>query len=223
MKVDLLIIAFLLLIGESLLTAQESPMAFLYQGTARNAGGDVLDQENLGVRFRIKQGSGSGTVIYSESHVVTTSDLGHFAVNVGEGDVLEGVFSAIDWSTGDFYLEVAIDPSGGNSYEVVGTNRLLSVPFALYAAQAGSGSTPDHEWDGTMLRFQKSDGTWGEFVDLRGLQGETVLRETKESKDRKGTKESVALKVTRVIRVRWDLKARRVHIRQERELTFQVV
>lgn len=33
------------------------------------------------------------------------------------------------------------------------------------------GPMPDHEWKGTSLRFQKPDGTWGKFVDLRGPTG----------------------------------------------------
>jgi hypothetical protein len=30
---------------------------------------------------------------------------------------------------------------------------------------------PDHEWIGTMLRFQKPDGDWGELVNLKGKDG----------------------------------------------------
>lgn len=33
------------------------------------------------------------------------------------------------------------------------------------------GDTPDHEWVGTALRFEKPDGTWGDAVDLRGPKG----------------------------------------------------
>lgn len=33
------------------------------------------------------------------------------------------------------------------------------------------GPMPDHEWKGTSLRFQKPDGTWGKFVDLKGPPG----------------------------------------------------
>lgn len=33
------------------------------------------------------------------------------------------------------------------------------------------GDKPDHEWNGTQLRFEKPDGGWGEYVDLRGPKG----------------------------------------------------
>jgi len=31
---------------------------------------------------------------------------------------------------------------------------------------------PKHEWNGTMLRFENPDGSWGQFVDLKGDRGE---------------------------------------------------
>jgi len=33
------------------------------------------------------------------------------------------------------------------------------------------GPKPKHEWKETELRFEKPDGTWGKYVDLRGPQG----------------------------------------------------
>ena len=35
-----------------------------------------------------------------------------------------------------------------------------------------TGPSPEHEWQGTSLRFQNPDGTWGALVDLQGPQGE---------------------------------------------------
>lgn len=34
------------------------------------------------------------------------------------------------------------------------------------------GKTPGHEWDGTKVRFEKSDGTFGDWIDLAGPPGE---------------------------------------------------
>lgn len=33
------------------------------------------------------------------------------------------------------------------------------------------GDKPKHEWQGTKLRFERPDGTWGEWVDLKGQPG----------------------------------------------------
>ena len=34
------------------------------------------------------------------------------------------------------------------------------------------GPMPDHEWRGSKLRFQKPEGVWGKWVDLRGPKGD---------------------------------------------------
>lgn len=38
-----------------------------------------------------------------------------------------------------------------------------------YARPAGE--APAHEWDGTRLRFEQPDGSWGPWVDLQGPKG----------------------------------------------------
>jgi len=37
------------------------------------------------------------------------------------------------------------------------------------------GDIPAHEWEGTKVRFQNQDGSWGEFVDLKGKDGHNGL------------------------------------------------
>lgn len=61
-----------------------------------------------------------------------------------------------------------------------GNNEVYSLPGQMnnIAGQAGEqgekgekGDKPAHEWDGTKLRFENPDGSWGEYVDLEGPQG----------------------------------------------------
>lgn len=35
------------------------------------------------------------------------------------------------------------------------------------------GDKPNHQWDGTRLRFEQPDGAWGRYVDLRGPAGKS--------------------------------------------------
>jgi hypothetical protein len=35
------------------------------------------------------------------------------------------------------------------------------------------GPIPDHQWDGSRLRFEEPDGSWGKYMDLRGPAGST--------------------------------------------------
>lgn len=59
-------------------------------------------------------------------------------VNVGEGTPVTGNFANINWGNGPFFLKSEIDPQGGFNYSITGIQQLLSVPYALYASQAGN-------------------------------------------------------------------------------------
>lgn len=41
-------------------------------------------------------------------------------------------------------------------------------------ADGAQGLPPEHEWQGTSLRFKQADGSWGQLVNLRGPQGESA-------------------------------------------------
>lgn len=116
----------------------QSPQSFNYQAVARDAGGNILSNQTIGVKFSLRQGSSTGTIVYSETFTPTTNQFGLFATAIGQGAVVSGSFSAIDWSTGSYWLQVQLDPSGGSSYTDMGTSQLLSVPYALYAASSGT-------------------------------------------------------------------------------------
>ena len=47
-------------------------------------------------------------------------------------------FNTIDWANGPYFIETKTDPAGGTNYTITGTSQLLSVPYALYAANAGT-------------------------------------------------------------------------------------
>jgi hypothetical protein len=55
--------------------------------------------------------------------------------------VVSGVFSAINWGGGLYFIKTETDISGGTSYSISGTTQLLSVPYALYAKTSGSSGT----------------------------------------------------------------------------------
>jgi len=131
-----------LLLGTGLLA--QTPEAFHYQGVARDAGGDALANTAIGVQFQLHQGTAVGTVVYSETHSPTTNELGLFSLEVGNGTPGTGTFAAIDWSSGPYFLEVGLDPAGGSSYSNVGTQQLLSVPYALHAKTADMAD--DGDW-----------------------------------------------------------------------------
>jgi len=135
------------------------PQAFNYQAVARNATGDLLDNQTVGLQLTIHQGSSSGTVVYSETHTLATNQFGLFTVAIGQGTVVSGTFATIDWSTGNYWLQVQMDPAGGTAYADMGTDQLLSVPFAMYS----DGSLPAGT-TGQTLRHDGSDWVANDFL-----------------------------------------------------------
>jgi len=116
----------------------QAPQKMSYQAVVRNANNSLVANQNVSVRLSLLQGSATGTAVYVESHTVTTNANGLMTVEIGDGTAVTGAFSQVNWGDGPFYLKSEIDPEGGINYNVQSVQQLLSVPYALYAAQAGN-------------------------------------------------------------------------------------
>ncbi len=119
-----------LMMASSLLA--QVPQSFKYQAVVRNSSGAVLTNSAVGLMIEIRQGNINGTAVYSETFSPTSNNAGIFSVNIGEGSPVTGSFSAIDWGSDNYFLNVAIDINGGTNYQDMGTTQLLSVPYSLY-------------------------------------------------------------------------------------------
>lgn len=126
-----------ILLGCHLVSAQ-APEKMSYQAVMRNTGGQLLINQNIGVKVSVLQGSSSGTVVYSERLTGTTNTNGLVSLEIGTGTVLSGTFATINWASGNYYLKTETDPTGGTTYSIAGTSQLLSVPYAMYAKTSGS-------------------------------------------------------------------------------------
>ena len=133
----------LLLLCATALFAQ-APEKFTYQAVVRNASNALVANTQVGIRVNILQGTATGSAVYSESHVLSTNANGLVTVNIGGGSVLHGSFAGINWADGPYFLKTDIDPNGGNDYSIITTQQLLSVPYALYAKDAGNGFSGDY-------------------------------------------------------------------------------
>ena len=121
------------------------PEKFTYQVVVRNASNSLVANAPVGVRVSILQGSDSGTPVYVETHTAPTNANGLMTIEIGGGMAEQGSFSDIDWSIGPFFLKTETDPNGGSNYNIISTQQLLSVPYALYAKNAGNIPTvPDN-------------------------------------------------------------------------------
>ncbi len=139
---------FLCLAIASLVQLQaQAPQGFNYQATVRNSAGDLVINTNVYFKFNVIQASQTADPVFTETHNQLTDDLGQVTLIIGKGSPNTGVFSEIDWSLGSYFLGIELSINGDNDYVDMGTTQLLSVPYALYAANSGNAAptTPDLE------------------------------------------------------------------------------
>jgi uncharacterized protein (TIGR02145 family) len=131
------------LLISSFLFAQ-APQGIPYKAVMRNADGSVMASSAVSLSFMIHDGSATGTVVYQESHALTSNAQGLVSCVVGNGVVSQGNFANINWGGGAKFLHVMMGTTD------LGTQQLLSVPFALYSDDVESrvSSSGDTLWVG---------------------------------------------------------------------------
>ena len=139
----------------ALYSSAQSPQAIPYQAVARDTSGNLITNHAVSLRFSIHAGSAVGTVVYKETQSAITNALGLFTVNVGQGTVVTGTFASVNWGSGNKFIQVELDATGGISYVDMGTQQMLSVPYALYA-----GNLPNGTSDGQILVWNSSTSQW---------------------------------------------------------------
>lgn len=133
-----------------------------YQAVIRNTENNLVTSSLVGMQVSIIQGSSSGNVVYAETHTPTSNANGLISVEIGDGASISGVFSAIEWENGPYFIKTETDPSGGTSYTITGISQLLSVPYALHAKTAESIIGNDNTlWETSNSDIYYLDGNVG--------------------------------------------------------------
>ncbi|MBR1549742.1 MAG: hypothetical protein IJ634_03810 [Bacteroidales bacterium] len=135
----------------------QAPQGFTYQAAVRDAQGHAVANRTVAVRISLVQGNALGAERYAELHNPTTDAAGLFSITVGQGTSLVNTTMelAIDWADGPWFLKTQIDPDGGNVFTLSTTQQLMSVPYALYAANAGGRDTV-HVRDSVVVHVMDS-------------------------------------------------------------------
>ncbi len=131
----------LILLLVPIMSFGQAPESFNYQAVVRDAGGIILNNQPVGMRLTVQQGSIGGTAVYTETFTSTTNGYGLVNLEIGTGTSTDD-FSTIDWANGPYFMETAVDFLGGVTWVVMGTSQLMSVPYALYAKTSGNGEGP---------------------------------------------------------------------------------
>ena len=134
-------------------TRAQAPKFINFQAVARNAGGSPLANQSVTVQFRILEGSANGAQVFAETHASTsTDDCGMFNRQIGAANPAE--FAKINWAGSPKWLEVKV----GNT--VLGTQQMVSVPYALYAESSRQIAIYEFSNDGNGGAPVNGAGNW---------------------------------------------------------------
>lgn len=115
----------------------QAPNAINYQAAIRNGAGAPLASASVPVRFTVRDLTASGAIVYQETNTASTNAQGVLNTAIGTGTPVSGTFAGINWATGDKFLEVEVD--AGSGLISIANQKMMSVPFALYAASGTPG------------------------------------------------------------------------------------
>jgi uncharacterized protein (TIGR02145 family) len=126
------IILFILL---PLFGFSQAPQKINFQSILRNSGGEVVSNKVVSLRISILSGSINDSTVYSETHTKTTDASGLISIQIGGGTVVSGIFGNISWGNAAHFIKLEADFNGGSNYGFLGTQEIMSVPYALYASK----------------------------------------------------------------------------------------
>jgi hypothetical protein len=115
----------------------QAPQQVNYQAVVRNAQGNPVVSTPVKLRFTIHDGSTGGAAVYNEITTTSSNALGIVTAKIGSN----GNLAVVNWGNGPKYLQVEVDVNNTGTYTDMGTDQLLSVPYALYSANGTPGAT----------------------------------------------------------------------------------
>jgi len=145
-KISFLIYSFFLIVcvlNPQQINAQ-APQKFSYQAVLRNINNTLISSTPVSMKISVLQGTSNGLPVYVETQNVISNANGLVTLEIGTGTVVSGTFTAINWATGPYFIKTETDPNGGSVYSITGTRQLISVPYALYSANAAAGGFTHH-------------------------------------------------------------------------------
>lgn len=143
MKTTIVTILFLLLF---VVSKAQAPQTINYQAIARDTAGVPLNGAAITVRIGIISVSATGVLEWEELHSLTTNTFGWFNLLIGQGistgSGAKSSFSLINWGASNYYCKIEVDDGDGSGFRLMGTQQYFSVPYALFANQANTLTTP---------------------------------------------------------------------------------
>jgi uncharacterized protein (TIGR02145 family) len=113
----------------------QAPQKINFQSILRNSSGEIVANKAVNLRISLLAVSANGSNVFSETHAKTTDASGLISIQIGMGTLISGVFNNINWGNQAHFIKLEADFNGGSNYVVLGTQELMSVPYALYAGK----------------------------------------------------------------------------------------
>jgi hypothetical protein len=161
-----------------LLTASvwsQAPQKMSYQAVIRNSSSALVISTKVGMRISILKGPATATASpltdYVETQTATTNANGLVSLEIGTGTAVTGTFATINWANGPYFIKTETDPTGGTNYTIIGTNELMSVPYALHAKTAENFTGIITENDPVYIGSQAAYIQASDITKLSNLSG----------------------------------------------------
>jgi hypothetical protein len=142
----------------------QPPQSFNYQAALRSADGQTFANQAVLLKISLTD-ENTTSVYFVEGHQTTTNAQGIVSLQIGSGVLMAGDFSQIPWGSEQIYIKVEMETAGGD-FADMGTSRIASVPYALFAGNAGANVTGT----GTSGKI----ALWSDASTLTSLESFTV-------------------------------------------------
>lgn len=109
-----------------------------YKAIVKDGSGNILPNAPITIQFSILQ-SALFINVYTESHSPTTDFNGLIIINIGEGSIISGDYTIIDWASDSHFLNVQIDT--GSGLVDMGTTEFKTMPYAFQAENSTNAIT----------------------------------------------------------------------------------
>ncbi len=122
----------ILLIFLPVFAFSQAPNKINFQSVIRNNLGEVQSNKAVNIKISIQSGSMMDSIVYSETHLKTTDASGLMSLKIGTGTIVMGRFDSIKWGKAPHFIKLEGNFSGGNNFILLGTQELMSVPYAFH-------------------------------------------------------------------------------------------
>ncbi len=161
-KINIILLVFLISFSSELFS--QTPPLVNYQAVVRDTDGMPIKNQSIALEVQILDANSN--VVFSEIHGdLNTGNTGLVNIQIGNGQNSGDGLDDIDWGVGEYYLKIAFDPDNGTNFTDLGSQQLISVPYALYSENTGNIDDADADPTNELQDWSNLPGIPAGFAD----------------------------------------------------------